>query len=275
MASEPSFPRFSHFPPEIRTMIWRFSIPDPRIVPIRYQASTTAYIPRKQPPAILQTTRESRHEGLKVYHELKLGPFPNSGCYVDLSRDTVYLKTHLTRKTNNINVPEHIDPFESAQSQRRLYGVHPLAAHFFSGPTMQPGSNPFRHQHEVARAQRLPSRSHTKIILSDLFSSEDGLLIFTRFHVDHRTWHLMRNYIRYYRHDIPIHPERLCLVWERGDGFLPKDVVLSSPVFVEGRPADSPAKLASTFIAGNRFLNRIDEFCWWWGVCIPGIKPSR
>lgn len=257
MASEPSFPRFSKFPPEIRTMIWRLSFPEGRIVPIRYQSSTTSYVARIHPPSILHATRESRHEGLKAYHELNLGPFQNSGCYVDLRRDTVYLKTDLTRQTNLLDDLQDESIYEPGDQS--MYASRPIVGYFIFDPKIAiPNLNPQYMRH--SRLGPVPFRSHSKIILNDLLSSEDGRQVFKRLHVDCPTWSLMRSYLRWYRHKLPAHPKHVCLVYERGDGIMPKDIVLREiDTFTDGRQADVAELMSRSFTASNRFLNRRDE----------------
>jgi hypothetical protein len=252
---EPTFPRFSQFPPEIRTMIWHLSIPDGRIVPIKYQSSNALYTPRIRPPSILHATRESRLEGLRVYHELKLGPYNNTGIYVDLTRDTVYMKSDLDGRSNRL-----LNPGDSNPDQVwNLSLLRPPIYDFFT-------FNPAIHSPNLDRSHirdnnpLIPFRSHAKTILNDLFSSDDGLQIWADFYVEQQTWHLMQNYCRSYRHYIPAHPRNLCLVYERDDGLLSNYNVLSEiqPTFAQGWWGDA-VELASNLVTINMAINKRDK----------------
>ncbi|CZR57847.1 uncharacterized protein PAC_07736 [Phialocephala subalpina] len=88
--------RFGELPAEVRCLIWLF-LPDPRLVPLRCEHSIRRYSARVPIPVILQINRESRYEGLRVYHQIRLGPNENIGCYVDPLRDTVYLTSNFKR----------------------------------------------------------------------------------------------------------------------------------------------------------------------------------
>jgi len=61
-----SFPLFSFLPAELRIQIWQESC-SPRVVEVRYSQQLGRCLTTTKPPAILQATRESRHEGLRLY----------------------------------------------------------------------------------------------------------------------------------------------------------------------------------------------------------------
>lgn len=69
-----------------------------RILAIKYQRETQSYMAQIKTPVVLRVNQESRYEGLQVYRELRLGSNSNIGCYLDPTRDSVYLSTDLTAK---------------------------------------------------------------------------------------------------------------------------------------------------------------------------------
>jgi hypothetical protein len=105
-----TFPQFGKLSPKICCQIWRYSKSGPRLVAIKYHRNTTSYRACIPTPELLRVNRESRHEGLRIYHELRLGPYANTSCYVDPTQDTVYLKSDLERATDSIVNPANIHP---------------------------------------------------------------------------------------------------------------------------------------------------------------------
>jgi hypothetical protein len=96
------------------------------------------------------------------------------------------------------------------------------------------------------------------MILNDLLESEDGQQIFRNFQTDIPTFRRIQKYYQYYRHQISLIPERLCLIHESGDGPLPKDIVLSEIKESLGEAETVARKLASSFRAQNVWRNKRD-----------------
>ncbi|KAE8450024.1 hypothetical protein EG329_007163 [Mollisiaceae sp. DMI_Dod_QoI] len=277
------FALFKKLPPEVRCQIWQESMSEPRIVPIWYDAATTSYRPRTRPPGILQATHESRHEALKVYHELRLGLTTNTGCYIDPLRDAIYLRTSLTRVSNRFDDIANIEPWQRG----RLITTSPVSAESSLVSTQtstednqarssDPSDVDVRSDVEIrnfpiANPDLHRSRRHSKVILDDLIHSPDREMIFKSFHVNYGTWDLIRRYYRHRRHKIPIRLKELCLVYENGTaplkaGFEMREI--GSQAFVaEGdpaRPADyeerrQASKMVSSLSASNSFVNHRDR----------------
>ncbi|CAG8974790.1 hypothetical protein HYALB_00000402 [Hymenoscyphus albidus] len=74
-----SFPNFDKLPPELRVRIWILSAPDSRVIELRTWKASHTHSPLKisagphSVPSILHTTRESRLEGLRIYHLEEIG----------------------------------------------------------------------------------------------------------------------------------------------------------------------------------------------------------
>ncbi|KAF8860974.1 hypothetical protein BDZ45DRAFT_294956 [Acephala macrosclerotiorum] len=94
------FSPFQRLPVEPRCLIWHFCLPGPRLVPIHYEHNLRRYSTHIPRPVVLRIDRESRHEGLRVYHQIRLGLNENIGCYVDPLRDTVYLISNFKNHHN-------------------------------------------------------------------------------------------------------------------------------------------------------------------------------
>ncbi|KAF8866161.1 hypothetical protein BDZ45DRAFT_668010 [Acephala macrosclerotiorum] len=270
------FTLFNKLPPEVRCQIWQLSVPEPRIVPIRYDVDTTSYKPRTRPPAILQTNRESRHEALKVYHELRLGLSTNVGCYIDPVRDSIYLRTNLNRASNRIDDSTDIEPW-----QRGRLITMPLPSTETSPTSTQntqtdqaATSDPSDVEvlnSTALNPDMLRSRRHSKIILNDLIYSPDAEAIFRSFNVNYGTWDLMRRYYRHRRHKFPVSLKELCLVYESGTAPLKSDFEMREigpqEFIAEGdpsRPADYEAKrvayrMVCSLKASNSFVNSRDR----------------
>lgn len=97
-----NFHQFTHLPPELRILIWEYTLPEPRVFDI-YPASTSQKTPAQQglrfrshlteqPPATSAVCRESRSYILRHYSPLTLG---STTKYVDLSRDLLLLESCL------------------------------------------------------------------------------------------------------------------------------------------------------------------------------------
>lgn len=101
--------RFNYFkklPAEIRTMIWEYSLPEPRVYEVLDAPNATQKTPAQQglmyanvhlepPPALAAVCRESRYFVLHHYKPLTLG---KTTKYVDLSRDILLLEPYLLVK---------------------------------------------------------------------------------------------------------------------------------------------------------------------------------
>lgn len=250
-SSRTVFPLFNKLPPEIRSQIWRASVPDYRIVPIKYQRNTCSYVPRIGPPAILQVNQESRQEGLAIYHELRLGPVRIKDCYVDLTRDIVYLKTDVRENDIAMLPVSNIGRRGRLASPRRQ---------------MHESLRPKIEEPEEDEAQPL---LHSKIILYDLLNSVDGKAMLPNLHVNSGTWSAIRRDYRYRRHRLSVKVRHVVLVYERGSGpfceslqlkpILGQDEVPAEerpPYYIEDRVAH---KLTRSFRAVCMLFNRSDQ----------------
>jgi hypothetical protein len=243
-------------------MIWRYIIPEPRIVPVRYEMETCTYKPCIFPPVILQVNRESRHEGLERYRELLLGPRAVTGCYVDLSIDTVYL----TSNVSPANDPE-VDPTHVEGAERGRLVSPPLRR-----PTTYLGEASNGEALESQTLGVLPNCRHSKIIFDDLMRSPDGQQLFKSFHIEINSWRALERLYRYYRHRLPFKLKELCIVYERVYGPLGENLKIQSIVLHQDilpysdveKPAyytedQNAIKLASSFAAQYSWLNRKDK----------------
>lgn len=99
------FPQFTQLPPELRNLIWEYTLPEPRVFDI-YPASTSQKTPAQQglrfnnrlaepPPAISAVCSESRSVILHHYSPLTLN---STTKYVDLSRDILLLESCLLER---------------------------------------------------------------------------------------------------------------------------------------------------------------------------------
>jgi hypothetical protein len=215
-----AFPSFNKLPQEIRCLIWRESAPAHRLVPIKYRRATCSYISRVGPPVLLQVNQESRREGLAIYHELQLGPVPIKDCYVDLTRDIIYLKSDLHDQDNK---GDALDVSESTIGHR---------GRLSSPPPHQPAATT-SHLTRLSPTVREPEGAgshairHSKIILHDILTSAAGETMLQALHVNSSTWSSIRRYYRYRRHHLSFHLKHLVLVYEYGNGPLSDDIQLS------------------------------------------------
>lgn len=85
-----TFESFTRLPSELRIKIWKFTFPEPRIVPVRYNRATQQYISTMPAPAILHASGESRALFLETYTNLILSPKHGSAVFVDLAHDTIF-----------------------------------------------------------------------------------------------------------------------------------------------------------------------------------------
>jgi hypothetical protein len=74
----PTFHPFSRLPLELRLMIWRYAIPNDRVIEIRswgnfLHAPIKYSVAPHQTPAVLQVNQESRQEALRSYRLVEIG----------------------------------------------------------------------------------------------------------------------------------------------------------------------------------------------------------
>ncbi|KAE9369523.1 hypothetical protein N431DRAFT_427686 [Stipitochalara longipes BDJ] len=215
-----AFPTFNQLPPELRRQIWRESAPVHRLVPIKYLRATYSYVSRIRPPVLLQVNRESRREGLAIYHELRLGPIPIQDCYVDLTRDIVYLKSDLHDRDNR---EDALDASETNMGHRGRLASPPLQQHALPMPPLTRPSPTV----SVPEEGDQPPLRHSKIILHDLLTSIDGETMLQALHVNSSTWSAICRHYRYRRHHLTFHLKHLVLVYEYGNGPLSDSIHLS------------------------------------------------
>ncbi|KAK3329785.1 hypothetical protein B0H66DRAFT_37739 [Apodospora peruviana] len=101
-----SFTRFQRLPAELRTMIWEYSLPEPRVYEVLDAPNANQKTPAQKglmfanvhpepPPALAAVCRESRYFVLHHYKPLTLG---QTTKFVDLSRDILLLEPYLLVK---------------------------------------------------------------------------------------------------------------------------------------------------------------------------------
>ncbi|KAK3335766.1 hypothetical protein B0T19DRAFT_17696 [Cercophora scortea] len=101
-----TFTNFQRLPAEIRTMIWEYSLPEPRVYEVLdapnaklktppHKGLMFANVHPEPPPALAAVCRESRYFVLHHYKPLTLGATTKS---VDLSRDILLLEPYLLIK---------------------------------------------------------------------------------------------------------------------------------------------------------------------------------
>ncbi len=104
--SEENFRNFQSLPAEIRSMIWEYSLPEPRVYEVLDAPNAKQRTPAQDglmfanvhpepPPALASVCRESRYFVLRHYKPLTLG---QTTKYVDLSRDMLLLEPYLLVK---------------------------------------------------------------------------------------------------------------------------------------------------------------------------------
>jgi hypothetical protein len=96
--TEPTFPKFSKFPPELRNTIWEMMLPPPRVIRILAHWEENTPQPGAQlkadnatVPVVLHVNKESRGSAKRFYtltfeNQLHRGPI-----YFDFNRDTMFL----------------------------------------------------------------------------------------------------------------------------------------------------------------------------------------
>jgi len=90
MDSEPQFHPFPRLPSELRIKIWKYTFPEPRVVPVRYNRAVQQYTSTSEPPALLHVCAESRSLFLDTYTNLILAPRYKSAIFVDFTCDTIF-----------------------------------------------------------------------------------------------------------------------------------------------------------------------------------------
>ncbi|CAK7198658.1 hypothetical protein SEUCBS139899_001322 [Sporothrix eucalyptigena] len=97
------FPKFMLLPGELRTMIWKYALPEPRVYEVMDVPSAKtkmkpteglmfANVHHEPPPSLAAVCRESR--GIVLFHYKKL-TFGLTTKYIDLSRDLLLLEPYL------------------------------------------------------------------------------------------------------------------------------------------------------------------------------------
>ena len=85
-----SFTIFEKLPLELRIKIWKFTLPGPRVVSLRFNRGAKQYTSSTTPPILLRTCPESRAVALETYTILILAPKYPSSVFVDFALDTVF-----------------------------------------------------------------------------------------------------------------------------------------------------------------------------------------
>jgi hypothetical protein len=97
------FTYFAKLAPEIRLVIWRLAVLEPRILELellghgRWKSPTPS---SSIVPSILQTCNESRQEALKTYHQLGVG------VWINFSIDTIYVRIYQNHIRADITLGE-------------------------------------------------------------------------------------------------------------------------------------------------------------------------
>jgi len=81
------FSLFSNLPHELRVLIWKYSLPGPRIVKLQESRKFHRWIANCPPPTLLRVNRESRAVVLTYY---KFCQVPHINVFLDPSIDTLY-----------------------------------------------------------------------------------------------------------------------------------------------------------------------------------------
>lgn len=90
MSTPTIFTLFSSLPSELRIKIWKYLVPGPRVVPVRYNFRTSQYTSTSAPPALLHACHESRTIFLSSHNKLTLSPKYPSTVFVDFKHDTIF-----------------------------------------------------------------------------------------------------------------------------------------------------------------------------------------
>jgi hypothetical protein len=90
MDISPSFTLFEQLPSELRIKIWKFVLPGPRVVSVRFNRGAQQYTSSTTPPILLRACPESRNLALETYTNLILSPEYESSVFVDFTRDTIF-----------------------------------------------------------------------------------------------------------------------------------------------------------------------------------------
>lgn len=150
------------------------------------------------PPSILGVNHESRTEALKIYSELSIGPSLNVvGYYVNLSRDTIYLRSGLTIETD-IFLSMFRQWTTLSEEHARFRGiVHPKDSSYAWG--------------DEEKKTRF-----SEFIYKDLMNSTDTDAILANLHDDF-TWMVLFWHFVDSRHEHPHHIKKLTLTTEVGE----------------------------------------------------------
>ncbi|KAG0650140.1 hypothetical protein D0Z07_2902 [Hyphodiscus hymeniophilus] len=88
-AARPSI-NFENLPSELRIKIWKYMLPGPRVVSVRFDRGAKEYTSSTAPPILLRTCPESRTVALEMYTNLVLSPKYTSSVFVDFDIDTIF-----------------------------------------------------------------------------------------------------------------------------------------------------------------------------------------
>jgi hypothetical protein len=99
--SPSTFTFLARLAPEIRLMIWRSTVLEPRILELELLGHRRWHSPTPSSSialSILHTCHESRQEGLKTYQRL------GSGMWINFSIDTIYLRIYQNHSRADISL---------------------------------------------------------------------------------------------------------------------------------------------------------------------------
>ncbi|KAI9645567.1 hypothetical protein NHQ30_006309 [Ciborinia camelliae] len=92
-----TFPKFKKLAVELRNMIWKLSLPGPRIIDIIYDKDQDKYLSfRSKPPSLLHTNREARWVAQKIYNLTFPTQSHPANIYVRFDIDVLYFTNWLT-----------------------------------------------------------------------------------------------------------------------------------------------------------------------------------
>ncbi|ESZ99067.1 hypothetical protein SBOR_0477 [Sclerotinia borealis F-4128] len=99
-----TFPKFKELAVEVRDMIWKFSLPGPRIVDIIYNKDQDKYLSfHSKPPSLLHTNREARYVAQKIYNLCFETQSNLANIYIRFDTDIIYFANWLTGYKYAIN----------------------------------------------------------------------------------------------------------------------------------------------------------------------------
>jgi len=110
------FTLFPELPPELRSMVWQFAVPRPRIIKVTRYGNTVlcAYCNDNTIPGIVSASRESRKNALK-HHTLAFRSRLPRAIYFSFALDTLYfagigpLKSFLGTSSDGVQYTRYAD----------------------------------------------------------------------------------------------------------------------------------------------------------------------